>query len=156
MERTERKAERRGRKARPIQTKPIEQAVEGSEHKTIVDGRELIFKLVNGELVLVSQEKPKPAELDPDRPRFFRLRPLRNTQRKTQSSRRYFYKPGVGERVLRFWQSNFEGAKHDPKKEAVVMVTSRKVSLDFASMPRDFEEVTEIEYMASRKNEEKQ
>jgi len=137
---------RGGRPRRETQIVETRTIPDGQIFKQTVDGVEFTFQFRNGKLEPVEQRKLHEGEI-----RYFRLRVIPGNQRKNRTCRRYYYNPGPGHKLLRFWQRNFEGEKRDPKKENVHQVEDSNLGRIFGTMTDTFEECTENEWEASRK-----
>lgn len=132
---------------RKTQVAPTSQITEGQEYVQTIGGERLTFVFSGGELKLIKQES-----LNKDGKRYFRLKPMPLAAKKHQANKRYFINPGSGQKILRFWQANFEGEKRDPKKETIREIKDKDMVRRLSSMPGIFEGV--YDYVPSKKEKE--
>lgn len=134
---TEEEKNQGGRRGRPPKRQNNMLQTKGeARFEQVINGERLVFVLREGQLKLENR-----IPLAISKIRYFRLRPMSANKKKYQSVWRYAFNQGTGQKVLRFWQRNFEGEVRDGEKENLVTVTCKKTAMILSTMTDIFEEV---------------
>ncbi len=121
---------------------PISTVKEGQIFEQTVNGQKLVFKLIQGEMILQNTSQLRRA----DGKRAFCLRPIPLREKKYRTNKRYWLRPKKeGARMLRFSTANFEGEKRERSKERVILIEDQDTIRDLVSMPSIFEEIYDHE-----------